>query len=134
MTFAAIWHGRTGQVVSARPADMVRAVVDLLAQYRIGAGPVVEGDSVVGIFSERDLVRLIASYGTEALDRRLDEVMIKSPVPCDSTRAAMGALSLMTQKRMSHMMVVDHGGLVGRSAEVRGGDEWGSMGRSRWSR
>src|SRR3546814_1095893 len=87
MTIAAILHGRTGPVVSARPADMVRAVVDLLAQYRIGAVPVVEGDSVVGIFSERDLVRLIASYGTEALDRRLDEVMTKSPVACDSTMA-----------------------------------------------
>src|SRR3546814_20474128 len=92
---------------------MVRAVVDLLAQYRIGAVPVVEGDSVVGIFSERDLVRLIASYGTEALDRRLAEVMTKSPVACDSTMAATGALSLMTQKRLRHLPVVDAGRMCG---------------------
>src|SRR3546814_18389878 len=109
MTFAAIWHGRTGQVVSARPADMVRAVVDLLAQYRIGAVPVVEGDSVVGIFSERDLVRLIAPYGTEAPDRRLDEVMNKLHGACHSTIAGLGALSLLRQKRIRHLPVVDDG-------------------------
>src|SRR3546814_519114 len=85
---------------------MVRAVVDLLAQYRIGAVPVVEGDSVVGIFSERDLVRLIAHSGTAALDRRLDEVMTKSPVACDSTMAAIGALLLFTPKRIRHLSVV----------------------------
>ena len=80
MTIGAILHGRTGAVISARPGDSVRAVIDLLAQNRIGAVPVVEGDSIVGIFSERDLVRLMSSYGPEALDRTLDEVMTKSPI------------------------------------------------------
>src|SRR3546814_8440878 len=79
MTIAAIVHGRTGPVVSARPTDTVRAVIDLLAQHRIGAVPVVEGDSVVGIFSERDFVRLMSSYGPDALDRQLDDVMTKTP-------------------------------------------------------
>jgi len=106
-------HGRTGPVVSARPTDTVRAVIDLLAQHRIGAVPVVEGDSVVGIFSERDFVRLMSSYGPDALDRRLDDVMTKTPVACDSTMAAIGALSLMTQKRIRHLPVVDEGRMVG---------------------
>ncbi len=113
MTIAAIMHGRTGPVVSARPTDTVRAVIDLLAQHRIGAVPVVEGDSVVGIFSERDFVRLMSSYGPDALDRRLDDVMTKTPVACDSTMAAIGALSLMTQKRIRHLPVVDEGRMVG---------------------
>ena len=113
MTIGAILHGRTSAVISARPDDTVRAVIDLLAQHRIGAVPVVEGESIVGIFSERDLVRLMSSYGPEALDRRLDEVMTKSPVTCDSRMAVIAALSLMTQKRIRHLPVVDDGVLVG---------------------
>ena len=113
MTIGAILHGRTGAVISARKEDNVRAVVDLLAQHRIGAVPVMENDAIVGIFSERDLVRLLSSYGTEALDRTLDEVMTKSPVTCDSKMVVIGALSLMTQKRIRHLPVVDDGSLVG---------------------
>ena len=113
MTIGAILHGRTSAVVSARPDDTVRAVIDLLAQHRIGAVPVVEGESIVGIFSERDLVRLMSSYGPEALDRRLDEVMTRSPVTCGSDMAVIGALSQMTQKRIRHLPVVDGSRLVG---------------------
>lgn len=113
MTIGAILRERTGAVISARRNDAVRAVVDLLAQNRIGAVPVLEGDAVVGIFSERDIVRLLSSYGPEALDRSIDEVMTKSPVTCDSNMAVIGALSQMTQKRIRHLPVVDGTRLVG---------------------
>lgn len=113
MTIGAILQGRTGPVIAARRDDMVRAVVDLLAQHRIGAVPVLEGEEIVGIFSERDLVRLMSSYGPEALDRSLEEVMTKSPVTCDSNMPVIGALSQMTQKRIRHLPVVDGGKLVG---------------------
>lgn len=113
MTIGAILRERTGAVISAGPNDTVRIAVDLLAQNRIGAVPVVEGDSIVGIFSERDIVRLLSSYGPEALDRSLDEVMTKSPVTCDPGMAVIGALSQMTQKRIRHLPVVDGGRIVG---------------------
>lgn len=113
MTIGAILRERTGAVISAGPNDTVRMVVDLLAQNRIGAVPVVEGDSIVGIFSERDIVRLLSSYGPEALDRSLEEVMTKSPVTCDPNMAVIGALSQMTQKRIRHLPVVEGGRLIG---------------------
>ena len=113
MTIGAILRERTGAVISARPNDAVRAVVDLLAQNRIGAVPVLEGDAVVGIFSERDIVRLLSSYGPDALDRSIDEVMTKSPVTCDANMAVIGALSQMTHKRIRHLPVVDGSRLVG---------------------
>lgn len=113
MTIGAILRERTGAVISAGPNDTVRVAVDLLAQNRIGAVPVVEGDKIVGIFSERDIVRLLSSYGPEALDRSLDEVMTKSPVTCDPGMAVIGALSQMTQKRIRHLPVVDGGRIIG---------------------
>ena len=113
MTIGAILQGRTGAIISARKEDTVRAVLDLLAQHRIGAVPVMEGEAIVGIFSERDLVRLMSSYGPEALDRQLDDVMTKSPVTCEPSTAVMGALSQMTQRRIRHLPVVEGGKLVG---------------------
>jgi len=113
MTIAAIMAGRVVDVVAASRGDTVRKVVDLLAEHRIGAVPVLDGDQVVGIFSERDLVRLLASYGPDSLDRSIDEVMTRSPVTCDSQTAVLGALSLMTQRRIRHLPIVDNGKITG---------------------
>lgn len=113
MTIAAIMTGRDGTVVAAARGDTVRSVVDLLAEHRIGAVPVVDADVVVGIFSERDLVRLLAAYGPESLDRSIDDVMTRTPVTCESDTNVMGALSLMTQRRIRHLPVVDGGKLTG---------------------
>lgn len=113
MTISAILQGLRHEIVTATRSQTVRDVIDLLAANRIGAVPVIDDDRVVGIFSERDLVRLLASYGPEALDRTIDEVMTKSPVVAESRIAVMGALSLMTQRRIRHLPVVDDGKLVG---------------------
>lgn len=113
MTIAAMLAGRTIKVIAATRGDSVRTVVDLLAEHRIGAVPVLDGDQVVGIFSERDLVRLLASYGPGSLDRSIDEVMTRTPVTCDSQTAVLGALSLMTQRRIRHLPIVDDGRISG---------------------
>lgn len=113
MTIAAILGGRAVKVIAASRGDTVRKAVDLLAEHRIGAVPVVDGDAVVGIFSERDLVRLLAAYGPESLDRSIDEVMTRTPVTCDSNTNVLGALSLMTQRRIRHLPIVDGGKLTG---------------------
>ena len=113
MTIAAILAGRSVKVIAASRGDTVRATVDLLAEHRIGAVPVLDGDTVVGIFSERDLVRLLAAYGPESLDRSIDEVMTRSPVVCDSHANVLGALSLMTQRRIRHLPIVDDGKITG---------------------
>jgi CBS domain-containing protein len=113
MTIAAILAGRSVKVIAASRGDTVRETVDLLAEHRIGAVPVLDGDTVVGIFSERDLVRLLAAYGPESLDRSIDEVMTRSPVVCDSHTNVLGALSLMTQRRIRHLPIVDDGKITG---------------------
>lgn len=113
MTIATLMTGRSGKVISAARGDSVRAVVDLLAEHRIGAVPVVDDGTVVGIFSERDLVRLLAAYGPESLDRKIDDVMTRSPVTCEADTSALGALSLMTQRRIRHLPIVEGSKLIG---------------------
>lgn len=113
MTIASILQGRRGAIISGAVTDNVQTAVNLLAQHRIGAIPIVDQDKVVGIFSERDFVRLISSYGPEALGRSLKDVMTQSPVSADPAMPIMAALSLMTQKRIRHLPVVDGPELVG---------------------
>lgn len=113
MTIRSILQDRTRSIISGSLTDTVRSALELLSTHRIGAIPVVDEDKVVGIFSERDLVRLIATYGAEALDRTLDEVMTQSPVSADANMPIMAALSLMTQKRIRHLPVLEGGMLCG---------------------
>lgn len=113
MTIRSILQGRDGKIIAGELSDSVEAALDVLAQNRIGAIPVMDGKRVVGIFSERDLVRLLSSYGADALNRRLGDVMTQTPVVATSDTPAIAALSLMTQKRIRHLPVVDAGVLIG---------------------
>ncbi len=113
MTIAAILNGKGGDVISAGPGDTVGAIAALLAERRIGAVPVVADGSVVGIFSERDVIRVLAADGAVALDRSVGEVMTAPAITVTPGDAVLAALSLMTRRRIRHLPVVDGGALVG---------------------
>lgn len=121
MTIAAILKGKGGEVVSLPREATVRQAVALLADKRIGAVPVVdsgaggesEAGDVVGIFSERDVVHCLAAHGPDALDRPLAEVMTRPVQSVGTAESAIGALSLMTRRRIRHLPVVEDGRIVG---------------------
>ncbi|MGR6765686.1 CBS domain-containing protein, partial [Aeromonas veronii] len=75
MTIAAILRTKSDAVASLPTTARVADAVALLADRRIGAVPVMDGDTVAGIFSERDLVHGVARDGAAALDRALGDVM-----------------------------------------------------------
>jgi CBS domain-containing protein len=85
----------------------------MLAKHRIGALPVINDGAVLGIFSERDVVYGLAKEGAAALERPVSEVMTTPAMTVDSDCAVLGALSLMTRRRIRHLPVVDAEGLVG---------------------
>lgn len=112
MTIAAIL-GRKGAEVSTITADTsVRAAIAILAERRIGAVPVVKGEGVAGVFSERDVIQGLAGGG-ELLQRPVSEVMTTPAVTVSPHDSVLGALSLMTQRRIRHLPVVESGRLVG---------------------
>ena len=113
MTIAAILKDKGGEVISlAREASVAEAVA-LLAERRIGALPVMDGASVVGIFSERDVVHCLRADGAAALDRRVGDVMTTPVQSIEPGQPVMTALSLMTRRRIRHLPVVDRGAVVG---------------------
>ena len=113
MTIAAILRGKGDAVISIGPDASVADAVALLAEKGIGALPVMTAGEVVGIFSERDVIHALAAGGAAALDRTVGDVMT-SPVESIGPRdPAIGALSLMTQRRIRHLPVVEAGRVVG---------------------
>ncbi|MBC7986613.1 MAG: CBS domain-containing protein [Sphingomonadaceae bacterium] len=113
MNITAIIHGMTHQVVTATPEMSVAEAVRLLAERRIGAVPVLDGDEVVGIMSERDVLYCLAREGAAALERTVGEVMTAPAHTVEGAQSVLGALGLMTERRMRHLPVVEEGRMVG---------------------
>jgi CBS domain-containing protein len=113
MTIAAILNGKGHDVVAIDAGASVRAAVALLAERRIGAVPVTDASGVVGVFSERDVIHGLATEGVELLDRPVGAVMTAPAVTVAPHDAVLGALSLMTRRRVRHLPVIDDGRMVG---------------------
>ncbi|MFD1033365.1 CBS domain-containing protein [Sphingomonas hankookensis] len=111
MTIATISGGR--DVVSVGADTPVRDVVALLAQHRIGAVPVLVNGQVAGIFSERDMIHALVEVGAGALDMGVGERMTSPAITVTPEGSVLGALSLMTQRRIRHLPVVEGERLVG---------------------
>ena len=112
MTIKAILTGR-GDVVSVAPDTRVKDVVALLAERRIGAVPVIDSGEVLGVFSERDVIRCLAAGKADALAGAVAEVMTAPAVTVAPDDSVLGALSLMTRRRIRHLPVVEDGAVVG---------------------
>jgi CBS domain-containing protein len=91
----------------------VRQAVALLAEKRIGALPVLEGNAVAGIFSERDVVYRLTSDGPAVLDMPVGAVMTAPAVTVAPDTDVMAALGLMTRRRIRHLPVVEAGEMTG---------------------
>jgi CBS domain-containing protein len=113
MTIAAILGGKGRDVVSIDGDRTVADAVSLLASKRIGAVPVMAGGAVAGIFSERDVVYGLEREGAAILQRRVSEVMTAPAITVEPGETALGALALMTRRRVRHLPVVDSGSCVG---------------------
>jgi len=113
MTVAAIVEGKPRDIVSVEAGTSVREAVALLAEKKIGAMPVIEGEQVVGIMSERDVIYCLSSDGAAMLDWPVSRVMTAPAITIESRVPVLVALSQMTKRRIRHLPVVDDGRLVG---------------------
>jgi CBS domain-containing protein len=113
MTIAAILQSKGSEVLTVTGATPVREAVELLAARKIGAVPVVEGDRVVGIMSERDVIYCLKSDGAAMLDWTVDRIMTAPAITVTPGSEIMSALSLMTRRRIRHLPVVEDEVLIG---------------------
>jgi CBS domain-containing protein len=101
-------------VASVLPTDSIQTAVRKLAELRIGAVVVQDKwQKLLGIFSERDLVRLLYREWKEALNHRIEDVMTRSVITCRSSDRIDSVLTVITMNKIRHVPVVDNGVLVG---------------------
>ena len=114
MLVTTILKERGHECITADRSATVSAVISILAERAIGAvvvtGP---GDAIAGIFSERDLVRLLAREGTSGLGRLLGDVMTTPVVTCTAEDTVDHLLAIMSQRKIRHMPVTGPNGLAG---------------------
>lgn len=109
----AMFVGTGREIISVSAQTSVSEAVRLLAEKRIGAMPVVEGDTVHGIISERDILYALARDGAAILDWPVERVMTAPAITITGARGLLDALALMTKRRVRHLPVVEEGRLVG---------------------
>jgi CBS domain-containing protein len=114
MTVNDILSQKGNQVLTIEPTATLAAAVQMLAQRRIGALVVTGADDrIVGIISERDIVRMLGENGTAVLGAPLAEAMTRKVVTCARNETIAEIMERMTGGKFRHVPVVEHGRLVG---------------------
>ncbi len=93
-------------MVSVGPEDSVFTALTLLAQFDIGALPVLEGGKLVGIFSERDYARKIVLKGKASKDTPVREIMSEKVTCVTLKETVEECMALMTDKHIRHLPVL----------------------------
>jgi CBS domain-containing protein len=107
-----IRHKGSG-VVTVGSATPMPELLHLLEEHHIGGVPVVDGDKLTGIISERDVVRSLASVGAAVLTSTVGDLMTRDVISCEPADDLDRVATMMTEHRFRHMPVVSNGRLVG---------------------
>jgi CBS domain-containing protein len=113
MNVATILKAKGYNVVTASPGMTLAEAARLLSEKRIGALVIMQGRQMLGILSERDIVKTVAYAGAEALERSVRDVMTSRVVTCSLNDSVDELMDEMTDRRFRHMPVVEDGELVG---------------------
>ncbi len=112
MQISNILATKGGNVVTLKPDQTIREAIALLVERRIGALIVVEAGKVVGLVSERDIIR--AAAGNEALfGQPVSSIMTKDVIVAHPGDDLHAVEKTMTVKRFRHLPVMDRGELIG---------------------
>jgi CBS domain-containing protein len=113
-TVAAILKHKGYQVTTVEPTETVSAVAAILAERRIGAVLVMDiAEQMLGIVSERDIVRCLAANGARTLEMTAGQLMTRAVQVAHPDTTVDQAMQMMTAGRFRHLPVIDHDTLIG---------------------
>ena len=109
-----ILRRKGSDVVTVAAHEPVTRAVAILGEHNIGAIVVATDEGqIVGILSERDVVRALAADGPATLQGKVSDLMTKEVTTCGLRATVDELMTLMTERRIRHIPVVGDGGLVG---------------------
>jgi CBS domain-containing protein len=113
MRIADVLRNKGASVATITPETSVAGLLTELAVHNIGAMVVMSQDGLVGIVSERDVVRRLHELGTDILRRPVSDIMSTVVATCTPEDSVNSLTTLMTEKRVRHVPVVVNGRLAG---------------------
>ncbi len=114
MTILDYLDGHQPMLISCRPEDSVKSAATLLSSNKIGAMPVVdEQGKLVGLLSERDIVRAFSMHNRDIMTMVIKELMSVNPITCNFDDEMERAMRLMNRHRFRHLPVMKGQELVG---------------------
>lgn len=114
MRVADLLRTKGSEVATVPPKISVTGLLEDLARHNVGALVVVdESGTLVGIVSERDVVRRLNERGAALLTAPVSEIMTTGVVTCEPSQGVDRLAEIMTERRIRHMPVVENGRLIG---------------------
>ena len=114
MTVKAILSRKGNEVVTIKPTATLCDAVKILDLHHIGAVVITGADQhILGILSERDIVRVLGERGASVLDAPVSEVMTRKVVSCRESDTVAAIMEMMTNGKFRHLPVVEGERVVG---------------------
>ena len=103
---------RNRRLLTAHPGDLVLDVIQRMTAARVGAVTILDGEHLVGVFSERDLMTRVVVAGRNAESTRIDEVMTREVVTAELDEGRDECLEKMQRAGCRHLPVLAHGHVI----------------------
>jgi CBS domain-containing protein len=100
-------------LLTVRPTATVASAVDLLNSNKIGSVLVMDGDRLVGIFTERDVLRRVVGGRMDPEKTTISQVMTRELVVMKPSSTVEDAMSVISERRVRHLPVVEGGKVLG---------------------
>jgi CBS domain-containing protein len=113
MTVKSILNTKGRQISYVDPDTKLMAAVTMLSQRRIGAVLVMKDQKLLGILSERDIVRVLGERGADVLNEAVSQVMTRKVVTCRETDTVSFIMETMTAGKFRHLPVLEGDKVVG---------------------
>ena len=108
-----ILHKKGTDIWSLTPDETVLEAIGRMAEHHVGAMLVLDGDELVGFFSERDYLRKVVLAGLRSHDTPVSKIMSTPVLTISPDATVQQGLSMMIEKNFRHLPVADDTGVVG---------------------
>ena len=112
-TIKDIIQEKGGEVHFVKPGTDLRTALGVMADKGVGALVVLDGAGIQGIFSERDFARKTLTLPNFNLDLPVDALMTSPVIYADPSQSIETCMTIMTEKRVRHLPVVENGDMIG---------------------
>ena len=112
-TVKEILQQKTAKIYSVAADAPVFSAIQLMADVNISAVLIVDGEKLLGIFTERDYARKVILQGRNSREALIREVMTQNLLTVSPSQTVEDVMEMMTRNRIRHLPVVDRGTLIG---------------------